>query len=97
MVNVVARMQIKDGCMDKFLEALMSNVPTVKAEAGCLRYDVCRDLDPAKSQFVTILESWESEEALRIHQKAPHMDTYRAAVRDLREHTTVDVMEPIDR
>ncbi len=97
MVYVVARMEIKSGAMEKFLEILLNNVPTVRAEKGCISYEVCRDVDTEKyPKFVTILECWESEEALRIHQKAPHMEKYREAVRDLREHTTVDVMFPIN-
>ena len=97
MIHVVARMQIKPGCMDRFMEVLLNNVPTVRAEKGCITYQVCRDIDPEKhDSFVTIIECWESEEALRTHQQAPHMDSYRAAVKDLRENTTVDVMYPVN-
>lgn len=97
MVYVVARMEIKSGAMEKFLKILLDNVPTVRAEKGCISYEVCRDVDAEKyPKFVTILECWESEEALRIHQQSPHMAKYREAVRDLRSNTTVDVMFPVN-
>ena len=97
MVYVVARMEIKPGCMEKFMEILMDNVPTVRSEDGCISYEVCRDIDSEKyEKFVTILECWSSEDALRTHQQSPHMAKYRENVRDLRERTTVDVMMAVN-
>ncbi len=97
MVNVVARMEIKPGMLDKFLGILLENARIVRNEDGCLRYDVCRDLEikDGNDRFVTILESWETEEALRIHQKAPHMQAYRENVRELRLSCTVNVLYPL--
>ena len=68
MVNVIARMEIKPQCMDEFLDILLANAEIVRTENGCRRYDVCRDLEikDGNENFVTILESWESESARRM-------------------------------
>ncbi|MCQ2378635.1 MAG: antibiotic biosynthesis monooxygenase [Victivallaceae bacterium] len=99
MVNVIARMEIKPHCMDAFLDVLLANAQIVRTENGCLRYDVCRDLEikDGNDNFVTILETWESESALRAHQQTPHMQSYREKVRDLRLHTTVNVLRPAEK
>ncbi len=99
MVCVIARMEIKRGSLDKFLEILLANAKTVREEKGCLRYDVCRDLEikDGNDHFVTILEAWESEEALRAHQQTPHMQRYRENVRELRLSTSVQVLYPVEK
>ncbi|MGW4164849.1 putative quinol monooxygenase [Streptomyces sp. NPDC004788] len=45
--------------------------PLVRAEEGCLRYDLHRVADDP-DRFV-ILERWASAEALAAHDAAPHM------------------------
>ena len=74
MVNVIARSRLKSGCMEEYLRILKANVPTVLAEEGCLRYEPCLDLDadPARGEYVTILESWESQASAG----APRDETY---------------------
>ena len=96
MVHVIARMEIKPGCMEKFLEILLNNVPTVLAEEGCHRYESCFDTkEETKGKFVTILESWESEAHLKAHLATPHMAKFREAVKDLRYGSNVTVVTPI--
>lgn len=96
MVHVIARAEIKPGCMEKFLAVLNGNVPTVRAEAGCIRYEVCRPVGAAADDpFVFIVETWESEAALKAHLDSAHMAAYRAAIKDLRCGSEVKVLTPI--
>ena len=44
--------------------------------------------------MVTIVEAWESVDALRAHLKAPHMLTYREQVKDLVKEIKIQVLEP---
>ncbi|MBR2873642.1 MAG: antibiotic biosynthesis monooxygenase [Lentisphaeria bacterium] len=98
MIHVVARMEIKPGCMEQFLKILLDNTPTVLAEKGCCRYESCLDTkEEDKDKYVTILESWESEEHLKAHLATPHMANFREAVKDLRVSSNVTVMAPVKR
>ncbi len=98
MIHVVARMEIKPGCMEQFLKILLDNTPTVLAENGCYRYESCLDIkEEDKDKYVTILESWESEEHLKAHLATPHMANFRDAVKDLRVSSNVTVMAPVKR
>jgi quinol monooxygenase YgiN len=42
---------------------------------------------------VTIIEKWESLEALRDHLKAPHMLAYQEKVKDIVEDRSLKVLE----
>ena len=96
MVNVIARSRLKSGCMEEYLRILKANVPTVLAEEGCLRYEPCLDVDadPAKGEYVTILESWESQAHLQAHLATTHMAAFRDAVAPLRKENNVLVVTP---
>jgi quinol monooxygenase YgiN len=89
MIHVLASIRVKPEGKARFLEIFRSNVPAVQAEAGCLEYRPTVDvetglpaqrLDPA---VVTIVEKWNSLDALRAHLAAPHMAAYREKVKDL--------------
>lgn len=99
MIHVVARMEIKEGQMESFLELLQELVPTVRAEEGCIRYEICQDAKvdigvAANPQALTILETWESPEHLAAHLASPHMAAFRNAAADRRENATVTVLDP---
>ena len=98
MIHVVARMEIKPGCMEEFLSILLGNTPTVLAEDGCYRYETCLDTKAEdKDKYVTILETWESEEHLKAHLATSHMAKFRDAVKDLRLSSNVTVMAPVQK
>ena len=98
MIHVIARMEIKHGCMEEFLKVLLGNTPTVLAEEGCYRYESCLDTAPEdKDKYVTILETWESEEHLKAHLATPHMAKFREAVKDLRYSSNVTVVAPVEK
>ena len=95
MVHVFARMEINPGCMEKFMEVLNNNIPTVLAEDGCIRYEACLDVNPeTRGKYVSIVESWKSEAHLKAHLATPHMAAFREAVKTLRANSVVTVVEP---
>ena len=95
MVHVFARMEINPGYMEKFMEVLKNNIPTVLAEDGCIRYEACLDVNPeTRDKFVSIVESWKSEAHLKAHLATPHMAAFREAAKDLRKGSVVTVVEP---
>jgi quinol monooxygenase YgiN len=99
MIHVVASIQIKPGQKQAFLEAFKAIVPDVLAEKGCLEYAPTVDIDiqvpvqQLNENVVTIVEAWESIVDLQAHLMAPHMQTYRAKVKDLVEAASLKVLQ----
>ena len=100
MINVLAAIRIKPGKRDEFVQIFKTNVPNVLAERGYIEYapniDVDADLAPQvlDENVVTIVEKWESLEALRGHLVAPHMAAYKEQVVDIVEGVEIKVLEP---
>jgi quinol monooxygenase YgiN len=101
MIHVIATVSLKPGCRDRYLEILKSNVSHVKGEAGCLVYEPTIDMETdieihekAGDDAVTIVEAWESVEALKEHFQAPHMLSYREKAKDLFESVNIRILQP---
>lgn len=101
MIHVIASVRVKPGKISDFLEIFKSNVPLVKAEKGCIRYlptiDLKADLpiQTMDEEVVTVIETWESIQALRDHLSAPHMVTYRQRVSGIVENVTLKVLQEV--
>lgn len=99
MIHVIASIHVKNGHRSEFLDVFKANVPNVRAEQGCIEYvptvDIDADLAPQKldESVVTIIERWESVDALRDHLVAPHMLSYKEKVKDIVETVTIKVLE----
>ena len=99
MINVLASVNIKPGKRPEFIKLFKANVPNVLAEAGCIEYAPTIDVTPAlprqivDDNVVTIIEKWESLEALQAHLVAPHMLSYKEQVTDIVERATIKVLE----
>ena len=82
MIHVIASVQVKPGRFDDFFELLRSVAHEVREERGCIRYiqtvDIASGLPPQVlgGNFVTLIETWESLEALRNHLATPHMAAF---------------------
>jgi len=101
MVHVIATITLHAGKRDAFLEVFHRLVPTVRAEDGCIDYgpnvDAVTDIGaqiPRRENVVTIVERWESLDALNAHLAAPHMTTYRQDVKDFVAGVTLQILEP---
>ena len=82
MIHVVASVRVKPGKLGEFLDLLKTITPTVRAEKGCIRYiptvDAASGLTPQvlDANLVTLIEAWESLDALRSHLATPHMAAF---------------------
>jgi quinol monooxygenase YgiN len=101
VIYVIATVEVAQGKRDAFLEEFRKVVPLVRAEAGCLEYAPALDLPtdipaqaPARENVVTVVEKWESLEALRAHLRAPHMTEYRARVKELVVGARLHILQP---
>jgi quinol monooxygenase YgiN len=99
MIHVVASIQVKNSCLDEFLEILRSNIPNVLAEEGCVEYiptmDFRTDLptQDLDANRITIIEKWHSFQHLKTHLSAPHMLDYRSKSKDLVQSVSLKVLE----
>ncbi len=102
MIHVIATVELAAGKREAFLAEFRKVVPLVRAENGCVEYGPTLDVAtgiPAqgapRENVVTIVERWESLEALRAHLQAPHMTDYRARVKDFVQRVQLQVLEPV--
>ncbi|MCL4192141.1 MAG: antibiotic biosynthesis monooxygenase [Thermoguttaceae bacterium] len=101
MISVLATIELAPGRREDFLAEFRRIMPLVRQERGCIEYIPMIDLPtsigaqiPARENVVTIVEKWESVEALQDHLMAPHMNEYRKAVKDLVVRTELLILEP---
>ena len=101
MIYVIATIEVVEGKRDAFVSEFHKLVPTVQAEEGCIEYGPTVDVDSgitaqggARPNAVTIVEKWESLDALNAHLAAPHMAEYRGRVKALVTGVSLQVLEP---
>jgi len=99
MIHVIASIRIKEGKVSEYLEILKENVPKVRGEKGCIDYlptvDINAELprQAMDADMVTIIERWESMDALHTHLGAPHMQSYREKSKDLVESGSIKILQ----
>lgn len=99
MISVIASIRVKRGRLPEFLKIFKANVPKVREEKGCIEYFPAIDVDSGlppqvlDENMVTVLEKWESLEALRDHLVAPHMLAYKGKVKDIVENVSIKVLQ----
>jgi quinol monooxygenase YgiN len=101
MIHVIATIELAAGTREAFLAEFHRLVPLVRAEAGCLDYgptiDVATGLAaqaPPRDHVVTVVERWQSLDALRAHLAAPHMQDYRERVKGYVTRVQLQVLQP---
>lgn len=102
MIQVVTTVELRPECLAKFLAILVENTPKVKAEDGCLAYEVMMDIasglptqGEVRQRTVTLIEAWDNLEALQAHLTIPHMTTFREAVKDYVQRVSHQVLQPV--
>jgi quinol monooxygenase YgiN len=102
MINVIASISIKEGKRSEYLRILKATMAAVKNEKGCIEYVPASDVETGlplqvlDRNVVTILERWETLEALKVHLASPHMLEYREQVKDIVDRVSVKVLRELD-
>jgi quinol monooxygenase YgiN len=103
MIHVIATITLNEGQREPFLAEFRKLVPLVRTEQGCLEYgptvDVATGLalqGSMRGNVVTVVEKWESVDALKKHLQAPHMIAYRPKVKDFVKETVLQVLAPAE-
>ena len=99
MVHVIASIKVKAGKRKELLDLFKTNLPKVREEKGCIRYlpavDIATGLPPQSldENMVTIIETWESVEALKNHLAAPHMAAFFEKEKPLVDGSTIKILQ----
>ncbi len=101
MIHVIATIEIVDGKRNDYLAAFHELVPLVLAEEGCIEYGPAIDVatpieiqEPPQENTVTVIEKWESVEALLAHLQAKHMQENREKVKDMLAGIKIQILKP---
>ncbi len=87
---IVVKIEVNPDHVDVVKRELLKLIPTTRAEAGCIRYDLLQDNDqPATFLFYEI---WESRELWQIHMKAPHLAAFSEAMEGMIDGTELHEM-----
>ena len=93
-LTIVARIKAKNGQENALAAEVEKLVAPTLAEAGCLRYDLHRDLeDPGNFLF---FENWATKQQWLAHMESPHLQAYKAEADDLVEVFDLFQMEKVD-
>lgn len=99
-ISVVAIITAKPGKREELLNFARANLAAVRAEKGCIAYDLTIDVDgfgpnqtPLGPDTFAFIEKWVDEEALRLHFTLPHMIDYRDKAKDLIADRAVHVLK----
>lgn len=94
LTYVSATVMAKEGCEAQLEAELRKVMAPVRAEEGCIRYDL------HKSDYGNVFlfyEIWESPAHLAAHGKTPHMDAMRDATAELVQGVAeVNTWEAVD-
>ena len=100
MICVIATVNLKEGKRDAYLAELRKIIPDVRKENGNIEYAPYVDLasgipvqPPVRPDTATIVEKWESLDALKKHMTAPHMGPYRQATKEIVQSMQVQVLD----
>ena len=99
MINVIGTVKVKSGKASEFIEMFKAQAVKVKKEKGCIDYfpavDVKTDFPPqvCDENIVTIIERWESLEALKDHLAGMDMRQQQEKEKDIVEEVVIKVLQ----
>lgn len=99
MISVIASITVTEGELARFLKIFKAKLPLVRAEDGCIEYFPTIDVDSGlpvqvkEPSTVTIIEKWQSLDALQAHLVTPHMLAYREETKDIIEKVSLKVLQ----
>jgi quinol monooxygenase YgiN len=101
MIYVVANIELNPGATPQYLAIFAEIAPQVRAKAGCIEYVATVDAQtglpwqqPIGADHVTIVEKWESVQALQAHNDSSQMQTARLRLRELVRGRVISILAP---
>lgn len=81
MIKVVAKNYIQEGKFEDILDLYKELVEKTIKEPGCIKYELFQDIN--NPRILTMIEEWESIEALDLHEKTEHFVRIFPLLKDL--------------
>lgn len=78
---ITAKVTARPGQEEALKAAILDNIPRVRGEKGCERYDLVISRD--NSAVFLFDEIWSDKNAFEAHGKAPHMQEHRKRTADM--------------
>ena len=101
MIHVIAAIEVHDGKRDVLIGEFQRIEQTVREENGCIEYGTAVDAQTGidvqiaeRLNVVTVVEKWESVDALKAHLAAPHMVEFRERVKDVVTGISLQILDP---
>lgn len=81
MILVTGHFRLAPGDVNRARPHMRNMIEATRSEPGCILYSFADDvLEPG---VIRIVERWQDWPSLEAHGKAPHMDAWRAALKDI--------------
>ncbi|MEP0320445.1 putative quinol monooxygenase [Bauldia litoralis] len=81
MIIVTGHLRVAPDAIEALRPAAKRTLEATRQEKGCILYAFAEDLiDPG---LIRIVERWEDWPSLEAHGKAPHMDAWRADLKNV--------------
>lgn len=91
MVKVVAKGYFYEDKTEEAIKLYKELVNETRKENGCISYCLFRDKnDPS---ILTMIEEWETQEALNLHMKTTHFTTLVPIIGGLRKKSELNIYE----
>ncbi|HEV8261605.1 MAG TPA: putative quinol monooxygenase [Burkholderiales bacterium] len=101
MIHVIATLDLQPGTRGAFLAEFAKVATEVRTESGCIEYVPAVDAETGFStqqkigpDRLTVIEKWESVDALKAHDSARHMQVFRARVKDYVRGREIRMLAP---
>ena len=91
MVKVVAKGIYYEDKVNEALKLYEELVQKTREENGCISYSLFRDTKD--STILTMIEKWESQEALDAHMKTKHFTTLVPMIGKFRKSSELNIYE----
>eukprot|EP00746_Dinoflagellata_sp_MGD_P009000 gnl/MRDRNA2_/MRDRNA2_118110_c0_seq1.p1 gnl/MRDRNA2_/MRDRNA2_118110_c0~~gnl/MRDRNA2_/MRDRNA2_118110_c0_seq1.p1 ORF type:complete len:313 (-),score=76.71 gnl/MRDRNA2_/MRDRNA2_118110_c0_seq1:32-970(-) len=73
---LVLELEIKEECLEEFIQVITADACGSRTEAGCLRFDFLRDKE--NLQKFILYEVFQSQEAMDVHRNMPYVKAWGA-------------------
>lgn len=74
MIKIVARMKVKEGCVDQFKEMAKELIAKSREEEGNIFYTLNESIQTPN--MLTFIECWKDQDAVKIHSTSEHFTGY---------------------
>ncbi len=73
MIKIIAKVNVKEDCIEKFQNGAKEIVEKSRAEEGNISYSLNQNIKkPGEHVFI---EEWKDEEAIKVHNETEHFTT----------------------